>query len=160
MVPKSSKICFQSAWRVKPATEIGFASILNDLCRIFYVTSNKRTLQKHWVFILFSRCFQDVTSSKKYVKAYNDWTLKNLNRRVRNQSNISLEGNLGAILILSWLVKPKFWVKMGKLTPFGPLRGTKLALRRALEAPKEAPRGPKRVRGTLIMLQGVRDTPK
>ena len=51
---------------------------------------------------------------------------------------------MGAILILSWLVKPNFRVKMGKLTSFGQLRGAKLALKGALGTPKGAPREPKR----------------
>jgi hypothetical protein len=51
---------------------------------------------------------------------------------------------LGPILMLSWLARLKFGVKMTVLTPFGGLRGTKFALKDALGAPKWAPRGPKR----------------
>ena len=51
---------------------------------------------------------------------------------------------MGPILMLSWLARLKFGVKMTVLTPFGGLRGTKFALKDALGAPKWAPRGPKR----------------
>ena len=51
---------------------------------------------------------------------------------------------MGPILMLSWLARLKFGVKMAMLTPFGGLRGTKFALKDALGAPKWAPRGPKR----------------
>ena len=64
--------------------------------------------------------------------------------RVKNHEKISLEGNFGAVLTLSWLVRLKIGVKMSKLTPLGGPRGTKLALKGALGAPKEAPRAPKR----------------
>ena len=49
--------------------------------------------------------------------------------------------------MLSWLVRLKFGAKMAKLTPFGGLRGTKLAPKGALGAPKEAPREPQRATG-------------
>ena len=45
---------------------------------------------------------------------------------------------------LSWLVRAQVGGKMGNLTLLGGLRGTKLELKRALGAPKKAPRGPKR----------------
>ena len=48
------------------------------------------------------------------------------------------------ILMLSWLARLRFGVKMTVLTLFGGLRGTKFALKDALGAPKWAPRGPKR----------------
>ena len=51
---------------------------------------------------------------------------------------------MGPILMLSWLARLKFGVKMAMLMPFGRLRGTKFALKDALGAPKWAPRGPKR----------------
>ena len=51
---------------------------------------------------------------------------------------------MGPILMLSWIARLKFGVKMAMLTPFGGLRGTKFALKDALGAPKWAPRGPKR----------------
>ena len=60
--------------------------------------------------------------------------------RVRNAYKISLEGKLGAILTLSWHVKLNFGVKMAKLMALRGLRGTKLALKGHLGAPKEAPR--------------------
>ena len=66
---------------------------------------------------------------------------------------IGLEGNFGAVLTLSWLVRLKIGVKMSKLTPLGGPRGTKLALKGALGAPKEAPRAPKRAWLTLTKLQ-------
>ena len=61
----------------------------------------------------------------------------------------SLEGNLGPNFMLSWLVEWQVAPKIGKLTPTWRLRGTKLELRGALGARKEAPRQPKRARGTL-----------
>ena len=57
---------------------------------------------------------------------------------------ISLEGNLKPKLVLSWLVKVQVGAKRGKLTSNWRLRGTKLELKRALGAPKEAPRRLKR----------------
>ena len=56
---------------------------------------------------------------------------------------ISLEGLLGPIFILSWHVRGHLGAKRGKLTPLGGLRGTKLELKGALGAPREAPREPK-----------------
>ena len=44
----------------------------------------------------------------------------------------------------SWLVRAQVGAKRGKLTLLGGLRGTKLELKGALGAPKEAPREPKR----------------
>ena len=51
---------------------------------------------------------------------------------------------MGPILMLSWLARLKFGVKMTVLTPFGGLRGTKFALKDALGAPSWTPREPKR----------------
>ena len=51
---------------------------------------------------------------------------------------------MGQKLRLSWLVRVQVGAKMGKLTLLGGLRGTNLELKRALGAPKEAPREPKR----------------
>ena len=56
--------------------------------------------------------------------------------RDRNSSKNHLESNLGPILMLSWLARLKFGVKMAMLTPFGGLRGTKFVLRDALGATK------------------------
>ena len=56
---------------------------------------------------------------------------------------------MGPILMLSWLARLKFGVKMAMLTPFGGLRGTKFALNDALEAPKWAPKGSKRAMITI-----------
>ena len=42
-------------------------------------------------------------------------------------------------LRLSWLVRSQVGAKRGNLTLLGGLRGTKLELKRALGAPKEAP---------------------
>ena len=56
---------------------------------------------------------------------------------------------MGPILMLSWLARLKFGVKMTVLTPFGGLRGTKFALKDALGAPKWASRGPKRATVTI-----------
>ena len=58
---------------------------------------------------------------------------------------------MGPILMLSWLARLKFGVKMIVLTPFGGLRGTKFALKDALGAPKWAPRGSKRA---MIIIDG------
>ena len=44
---------------------------------------------------------------------------------------------------LSWLVRAQVRGKMGNLTLLGGLRGTKLELKEALEAPKDAPRWPR-----------------
>ena len=46
--------------------------------------------------------------------------------------------------MLSWLVRAQVGAKRGKLTSTWRLRGTKLELKGALGAPKEAPREPKR----------------
>ncbi len=46
-------------------------------------------------------------------------------------------------LRLSWLVRSQVGAERGNLTLLGGLRGTKLELKRALGAPKEAPWGPK-----------------
>ena len=56
---------------------------------------------------------------------------------------------MGPILRLSWLVRAQVGAKRGKLTLLGGLRGTKLELKGALEAPKEAPREPKRGTGDI-----------
>ncbi len=55
-----------------------------------------------------------------------------------------LEGKLGQLLTLSWLVRVQVGAKRGRLTLLGGLRGAKLELKGALETPKKAPRGPKR----------------
>ena len=68
------------------------------------------------------------------------------------EGKISLESNLGPILMLSWLARLKFGVKMAMLPPFGRLRGTKFALKDTLGAPKWAPRGSKRATGDLDQL--------
>ena len=47
----------------------------------------------------------------------------------------------------SWLVRAQVGAKRGKLKLLGELRGTKLELKEALGAPKEAPRDPKRGMG-------------
>ena len=54
------------------------------------------------------------------------------------------ESKLRPNLRLSWLVRTQVGGKMGNLTLLGGLRGTKLELKRALGASKEAPREPKR----------------
>ena len=51
---------------------------------------------------------------------------------------------MGQLLPLSWLVRVQVGAKRGKLTLLGGLRGSKLELKGALGAPKEAPREPKR----------------
>ena len=60
---------------------------------------------------------------------------------------IVLESKLGQLLPLSWLVGVQVGAKRGKLTLLGGLRGSKLELKGALGAPKEAPREPKRAMG-------------
>ena len=50
-------------------------------------------------------------------------------------------------MTLSWLVRVQISAKRGKLTLLGRLRGSKLELKGALGAPKEAPREPKRATG-------------
>ena len=57
---------------------------------------------------------------------------------------LSLEGKLGPFLILSLVVGGQLGAKRAKLTPLRGLRGTKLELKGALGAPKEAPREAKR----------------
>ena len=47
-------------------------------------------------------------------------------------------------LRLSWLVRAQVGAKRGNLTLLGGLRGTKLALKRALGPAEEAPRRPKK----------------
>ena len=47
-------------------------------------------------------------------------------------------------MTLSWLVRVQIGAKRGKLTLLGGLRGSKLELKGALGAPKEAPREPKK----------------
>ena len=47
-------------------------------------------------------------------------------------------------MTLSWLVTVQVGAKRGKLMRLGGLRGSKLELKGALGAPKEAPREPKR----------------
>ena len=51
---------------------------------------------------------------------------------------------MGPNLMLSWLVRAQVGAKRGNLTLLGGPRGTKLELKRALGAPKEAPREAKR----------------
>ena len=51
---------------------------------------------------------------------------------------------MGQLLTLSWLVRVQVGAKRGKLMRLGGLRGSKLELKGALGAPKEAPREPKR----------------
>ena len=51
---------------------------------------------------------------------------------------------MGPNLMLSWLVRAQVGAKMSNLTLLGGLRGTKLALKGALGALKEAPREAKR----------------
>jgi len=55
--------------------------------------------------------------------------------------------------MLSWLVKAQVGATRGKLTFTWRLRGIQLELKGALGAPKEAPRGLKRVGHRLGMLQ-------
>ena len=52
---------------------------------------------------------------------------------------MSLEGELGAISKLSWLVRAQVVAKRVKLTVLGGLRGAKLQLKKALGGPKEVP---------------------
>ena len=52
-------------------------------------------------------------------------------------------------MTLSWLVRVQIGAKRGKLTLLGGLRGSKLELKGALGAPKEAPRDPKRPTGII-----------
>ena len=57
---------------------------------------------------------------------------------------ISLEGKLGRLWALSWHIRRQVGAKMAKLTLLGGLRGAKLDLKGALEAPQETPKWPKR----------------
>ena len=57
-------------------------------------------------------------------------------------------------LRLSWLVRAQVGAKRGNLTLLGGLRGTKLELKRALGAPKEAPWGPKNCMAGIGETQG------
>ena len=52
-----------------------------------------------------------------------------------------MEGKLGPISALSWLVRAQVGAKRGKLTLLGELRGTKMEFKGALEAPREAKSG-------------------
>ena len=56
---------------------------------------------------------------------------------------LSLEGKLGRLLTLSWLIRGQVGAKRGKSTLLGGLRGAKLEPKGALEAAKEAPKGPR-----------------
>ena len=60
--------------------------------------------------------------------------------------NMSLEGRLGPVLTLSWLLRVQVGAKLGKLTLLGGLRGSNLDLKGALEVPEEAPRESKRAK--------------
>ena len=60
-----------------------------------------------------------------------------------------MEGKLGPLLTLSWLVRGQLGAKMGKLTLLGGLRGTRLELKGALGGPKKAPREPQRGTGDI-----------
>ena len=55
-------------------------------------------------------------------------------------------------LRLSWLVRAQVGAKRGKLTLLGGLRGTKLALKGALGALKDAPREAKRA---MVIIKGI-----
>ena len=66
----------------------------------------------------------------------------------------NLESNFGPNLMLSLLIRAQVGAKRGKLTSTWRLRGTKLELKEALEAPKEAPREPKGVRRPSAQRQG------
>ena len=63
-----------------------------------------------------------------------------------------LESNLVPNLMLSWLARLNFGVKIAKSTPFGWVRGTKWALGGPLERPSGPQERPKRVRVTLGVL--------
>ena len=58
--------------------------------------------------------------------------------RLENHEILSLGGELGVIVALSWLVGAQVGAKRGKLTPLRGLKGTELELKGALGAPKEA----------------------
>ena len=68
---------------------------------------------------------------------------------------LNLEGKFRPSLTLSWLVGGQLVAKIGKLKQIGGQKCSKLELRGALGAPKEAPRGSKRARLTLMVLRGV-----
>ena len=51
---------------------------------------------------------------------------------------------MGLLLVLIWLFRVQVGAKIGKLTLLGGPRGSKLELKGALGAPKEAPREPQR----------------
>ena len=65
------------------------------------------------------------------------------------EGKINLESNLGPNLMLSWLARLNFEVKIAKLTPFARLRGTKWALGEPLERPKSLQERPKRLNRAL-----------
>ena len=65
---------------------------------------------------------------------------------------LNLEGKLGPFLILSLVVGGQLGAKRAKLTPLRGLRGTKLELKGALGAPKEAPMEAKRA---MIVIDGI-----
>ena len=67
---------------------------------------------------------------------------------------LSLEGKLGPILALSWLVRAQVGAKMGDVTLLGGLRGTKLELKGLWERPRRRQGSPKGLRGTLTGWQG------
>ena len=78
---------------------------------------------------------------------------------------LSLEGKLGPISKLSWLVREQVGAKRDKLTLLGRLRGAKLEPKGALEAAKEAPKGPKRATRDIgpaadVLILEVRPPPK
>ena len=50
---------------------------------------------------------------------------------------------MGRLLTLSWLIRGQVGAKRGKSTLLGGLRGAKLEPKGALEAAKEAPKGPR-----------------
>ena len=64
--------------------------------------------------------------------------------RSEKHEKITLEGKLRPNSTPSWLIRAQVGAKRGKLTPTWGLTGTKLELKEALGAPKEAPREPKR----------------
>ena len=65
------------------------------------------------------------------------------------EGQISLESNLGPNLMLSWLARLNFEVKIAKLTPFGRLKSTKWALGEPLERPKSLQERPQRLNRAL-----------
>ena len=70
------------------------------------------------------------------------------------REKLSLEGKLGRLLTLSWLIRGQVGAKKGKSTLLGGLRGAKLEPKGALEAAKEAPKGPKRAMGDIDPASG------